>query len=306
MKDFIIRIFIFCFLFFLFDKSFILLRNTLPKLEVDTRLEKIIKKQIRADILVFGSSRGARNIIASQIGDSLHTTSYNLSYPGGDVEFQYFLFKQILKYNKPKLILLSIDEGSEIAASNIVKYRYDRLYPLVKYKVILDELIRKKQKNKLLSNFFILHQLTKSSFDIQKKEENKFEHIMPCGSIPVTFQTSNFSKHFSYKQPPYYASKEFSYKRNCFLSIVKECNKNDIDLILVFPPNYHKFRDDFYHRIVSLAKNNGKCHIMRYNALENRFLNSDYFNDESHLIKKGAIIFTNEIIQYINQNNIIN
>ena len=75
----------------------IFLREKSSKLEVDNRLEKIITGKIKADILVFGSSRGARSVIASQISDSLHTSAYNLAFPGSDITFHSFLLEQLLK-----------------------------------------------------------------------------------------------------------------------------------------------------------------------------------------------------------------
>src|SRR5262245_26022988 len=67
LKIFWIRIFIFSLCFFALDKLFVFQRNRISSLEVDTRLENIVSGQMNKDVLIFGSSRGARNIIASQI-----------------------------------------------------------------------------------------------------------------------------------------------------------------------------------------------------------------------------------------------
>ena len=94
--------------------------------------------------MVFGSSRGARNIIASQIEDSLSIEAYNLSYPGSDITFHEFMLRSVLKFNKkPKIVLLVIDDPARVLPDEIIKFRLDRLYPLSKYDYINEELMSK-------------------------------------------------------------------------------------------------------------------------------------------------------------------
>lgn len=301
MKKFLIRLLLFCLLFIVIDRCFIILRNYSSTLEIDKRLERIINKEIKDDILIFGSSRGARNIIAKQIQDSLDVSSYNLSYPGGNIEYQLFILKQVLKYHKPKIIVVAIDDNTELATSVNVNYRYDRLYPLVKYEVVREELIRKGEKNKYLSDFFILHQLSKSNFDIRPKKFTEMDTIMSCGSMPIDGQTKTFKKEFSTIERKYEISKEFEYKRKSFIEFMELCNKAGIKLLLVFPPNYFKPCIPFYQRIESLSKD--KAYILKYDI--NKYHSDDLFNDENHLQRKGAVVFTDEIIQYIKKENLL-
>ena len=111
MKSFIVKCVLFAAGFFILDKTLILLRNSLPERELDKRLEYLITGKIRADIVVVGSSRGARDIVASQMADSLNTTVYNLSYPGSDICFHEYLVSCLLKYggNQPNIIVLSVE-----------------------------------------------------------------------------------------------------------------------------------------------------------------------------------------------------
>jgi hypothetical protein len=301
MKKLFIRLLIFGLLFLAVDRCFLVLRNFSPSLEVDKRLEKVINKEIKSDILFFGASRGARDFMAQQIGDSLKMSAYNLSYPGGDIEFQDFVLKQVLKYHKPKMIVMSIDDKSELSASENVTYRYDRLYPLVKYPVVREELIRKDQKNKYLSEVFIFHQLNKSNFDIRQKKFTKDDTIMADGSMPINGQTKIFTKIYQDSSRVYNQKKEFKYKLNCFLDFITLCKKNNIKLVMVLPPNYFKPCDEFYNRIAFLAKNN--AFVMKYDI--SKYKSSDFFNDENHLQKKAAIHFSNDVFQFIKSNNVL-
>lgn len=301
MKKLFIRLLIFGVLFLVIDRSFLLLRNYSPTLEVDKRLERVINKEIKADVLFFGASRGARDVIASQIGDTLKATTYNLSYPGGDVEYQLFILKQVLKYHIPKVIVMTIDDKSELSASENVLYRYDRLYPLVKYEVVREELIRKEKKNKYLSELFIFHQLNKSNFDIRPKKFTEMDTIMSCGSMPIDGQTKTFKKEFSTIERKHEISKEFEYKRKSFIEFMELCNKAGVKLLLVFPPNYFKPCIPFYQRIESLSKD--KAYILKYDS--KKYNSDDFFNDENHLQRKGAVIFSDEIAQYIKKENLL-
>ena len=87
MKSFLKNSVIFLLTFFILEKGLIFLRNKLPENELDKRLELLINGKVNADIIVMGSSRGARDIIASQLADSFKMPAYNLSYPGSNILF---------------------------------------------------------------------------------------------------------------------------------------------------------------------------------------------------------------------------
>ena len=117
MKKFLIRLVIFTVFFFLVDKLFIFVRNAGPQLEVDRRLEMILEGQINAEVLVFGSSRGARSVIAQRFIDSLGVSAYSLAYPGSDVTFHEYLLRQTLEVKgnkKPKTVILVVDDSDEL------------------------------------------------------------------------------------------------------------------------------------------------------------------------------------------------
>jgi hypothetical protein len=100
MKKFIFNFLLFIIVFFIFDKIFFIFIYFAPNNKVDKRLELVINGGINKDCIIFGSSRGARNIIAKQIEKETGLSSYNLSYPGSDIEFHEFLLRSFLKFNK--------------------------------------------------------------------------------------------------------------------------------------------------------------------------------------------------------------
>lgn len=303
MKKFLLQLLCFGVLFLAIDRTLIVLRNYVPRLEVDQRLEQLLQKKLKADVFVFGSSRGARDVIASQLGDSLQQKVYNLSYPGGDIEFQYFVLQQLLKYQKPKAILLVMDENTEVGASENVRYRLDRLYPLVKYPAVREELIRKGEKNKYVSELFILHQLNKSNFDLRHRKPSPLDTPLACGSMPIITQMPGFTKKFNTAIPDYDAQKEFASKRYYFNQFLNACEKANTKVVLVFPPNFYAPSPAFYARMQQLA--NHRAYLMRYNSAYAHYLNSDLFTDKHHLRQSGAQLFTAELAGFIREQQLL-
>ena len=301
MKKLIINIFLFCLSFFLLDKIFYIFLIISPTLEKDNRLEKVINGEMSKDLIVLGSSVGARDIIASQIEDSLHISAYNLSYPGSDIEFHEFLVRSLLEFNKaPKIVLLAVDDPLEFLPNNIIKFRLDRLYPLAKYDYINNEMIKRNEKS-FLSRFFVLSRINKMNFDIRKKYFSALDTIMNCGSMPVSFQRPKIELNYNSNIENYDMSNEMPIKVESFLKFQKLCTSNNIKLYLVFSPKFYNHSFSFEKRFKQLCKPNVSLFV--YDTLNVDYKDNSYFYDETHLRTKGAVIFTNEIIKELKVNN---
>lgn len=298
MEKFLKRAFLFLLFVFLTDKVFYVFLDNNPKLEVDKRLEYLLEGKINKDILVFGSSRGAEDIIASQIANETKKTSYNLSYPGSDIEFHYFILETALRFNsKPKMVVLAIDNPMEIIYAPSLNFRYDRLYPLSKYNYVNDKLIEKGERT-VLSHFLMLARMSKESFSYTMKETSRNNPIMDCGSMPFLSlkSTSNFT--FQDSLENYDIRNESSSKLEFFKQFQKRCIDNKIRLILCFPPNFRTYNSQLQNRLRTISLPETEFFI--YDTLNPIYKNSDYFYDESHLNIKGAKIFTKELSNYIN------
>ena len=297
MKQFLINIAIFIVLFFIFDRMFLILRNYSPTIQKDKRLELVLNGKMNKDIVIFGSSRGARDVLACSIQDLLGKSCYNLSYPGSNIEFHEFLLRTLIEFNKkPKIVLLVLDDSSEFLKSNLTD-RKDVLYPLIKYKYIRNELVRKKVKNPLLSDIFILHQLNKANFKLKKQKFTALDSIDICGSMPISFQRERRNAKWNYGENNFYKIEdEVNIYKECFSRFQKICEDKGIKLILVFPPNFSNLNNYFFKRVLNLSNNNN---YFVYNQNDFRYKESEYFHDGSHLKINGAKIFTQEIIDFL-------
>ena len=85
MVRFAKKLLLFAAIFLIFDKLFLIVANKSAEAEIDKRLEYLVNGQINKDIVVIGSSRGARDIIAGQIEEKTGLSAYNMCYPGSNV-----------------------------------------------------------------------------------------------------------------------------------------------------------------------------------------------------------------------------
>ncbi|WP_282056655.1 hypothetical protein [Maribacter luteus] len=294
MKKFLIKILLFTVAFFLAEKIFYLVLIASPKYEKDKRLEQVITGKMNKDIMIIGSSRGARDIIACQIEDSLGLSTYNLSYQGSDIEFHEFLLRSVLKFNKkPKMVLLTVDDPVELLSSELT-FRYDRCYPLAKYKYINEEMILRGEKS-FLSNFLVLARLNKRNFYLWNRDFTDLDRIMDCGSMPISFQREGREYSFINNYENYQKINEVPSKIDAFLKFQQLCITNDIVLYLVFPPNFRALNRQFENRLRQIS--DPKTNFFIYDTTNTIYRNKSYYFDESHLITKGAIVLTNELIE---------
>jgi len=306
MKKFILRIFLFGFIFFIVDKSFLLVRNTIPDRDFDNRLERILEGDLNnKDIIILGSSRGESNILANEIENYFNLKAFNLSYGGSSISFQKFVLEKYLKYNtKPKLIIKVIDDDFEFKTHDLIGqdrgYRFDRLYPITKYEDIREKLIELGDKNLILSNLFIIHQLNLSAFNFKVKGVKK--GVLEYGAL-------NLNSHTKIKES--YNSQDMSFNTNdnakkeieAFKSIQNICSANEIQIIYAVSPVYRKMNQEWLddtRKIINDDKN-----IFVFDTINEFYKQKEVYGDKSHLNLVGATQFTNDIMIFIEQNNIL-
>jgi hypothetical protein len=299
MKKFIIRLGIFIACFFALDKLFILVRNQSPKFEVDRRLEKVLDGKMDANVVIFGSSRGARSVIAQRFTDSLAVSAYSLAYPGSDITFHEFLLRLLLQVKgnkKPNAVVLVVDDSDELRPSKSLKFRFDRLYPLVKYQTIRDEMVKRKEKKAWLADYLVLHSMNKSNFLFKQRKFTKNDSIMPCGSMPISHQKKTFEKKYNTELYQYSREDELIQKVKAFRAFKNLCRENNINLIVAIPPNFRKVTAGFIQRLEQVMGGYGT--IFMYDQEKSEYSNSDYFFDNTHLQKIGAELYTLELINF--------
>ncbi len=298
MTKFLYKITIFSLIFFVIDKAFLLVEKKLPSWQADRRLEKLLEKEIAADLIVLGSSRGAADIIAGQMDAVINKSCYNLCYKGSDIIFHEFLFEKVtqLQQNKPKWVALVLDDPSELLPSTNLKFREDKLYPLIGYPSIKEELVARGKKTALIVDWFVSYRIRESIPQNLKQAYSKT--LMPCGSEPIDEPSKGLDTiEFDAKLDEYEPSKELKAKKEALHSILDMAKKHQIQLLFVFPPNYYGQNKIFAKRMRALIGE--EALFYNYNTDNEVYSTAKYYYDGAHLNRSGAKIFTQELAAYI-------
>jgi hypothetical protein len=197
--------------------------------------------------------------------------------------------------------LLAVDEPSELLPIESIKFRNDVLYPLVKYNYINNELINRNEQN-YLSKILCLARIKKSNFDLRKKHFTALDTIFDCGSMPISFQRENRILKYDTSRQYYSIQNELTVKVDALTNFQQICIKYGIKLYIVFSPNFQQHNILFEKRIKKLMHKNVGSFI--YDLSNGIYLNKSYYYDESHLQRKGAVIFTNELVNFLNKEKV--
>lgn len=296
MQTFLKTFFLFVALFFIGDKVFYVFMELSSQNQQDQRIALLMEGKVNKDIIVLGSSRGAMNVIASQLAQEAQQTCYNLSYPGSDVTFHTFILKTLLQFNeKPKTLLLALDDPSELLEAPSITFRKDKLYPFVKYNFINEVLIEHGDRN-FTSHFMCLSRINTTHFQFGK-ERSTSETVLPCGSMIVEGTNPHFSKQFDARCQNYESANELKTKQKALLEIIEQCKKHQIELVFVFSPNFKDRNLAFEKRMQEFGLYSVKTYV--YNAQNPIYKDCNYFYDASHLNRKGAEIFTKELSLFL-------
>ena len=296
MKRFLMHISLFCLLFFMAEKGSCFLLNKTKNLQADKRLEYVLEGKMNKDIVIFGSSIGAGNILAGEIEKAQNLKTYNLSYHGSDAIFHKFLLETLLKFNEvPEKVILVIDNPFYFKKKALT-FRNDALKPLSQYSYINNKLIENDQ-NSFYSKFLYLGRLNKDMIHFKPKEKNQENPLDDFGSQPLL----NLKKH-----PTSIASTENSYtseveaysKVEAFKAIQDLCKENEIELICVFTPSFRLHNTVFIERFKELIDKD-VSNVFVYDISNEAYTNKLNYYDAAHLNTNGAKIFTSELNNYL-------
>jgi hypothetical protein len=299
MKKLALKLLLFLLVFLAYDKLFILVANRSAETEIDRRLEYLIEGQISKEVVIIGSSRGSRDIIAGQIEKETGLSAYNLCYPGSSVEFHDFVLQTLLSFNEqPKILVLVVDDSNAFMdGGDRILFRRDRLYPLVKYPYIWKEMAQRGYLDNELASIIVLQRLNKYNFDLREKQITAIDTMLSCGSMPVSWQDKNTAWEYDANNQSYPIGQELPEKVAAFQNMMQTCEEKGIELVIAFPPNYKKPSTAFQERIRQLSGSNVRFHL--YDTENPIYRDKDYYFDTEHLMLDAALVYTDEIIDFL-------
>ncbi len=296
MQKFLLKISLFLVLLFAADKGAYFLMVRFEDQLQDPRLLQIIQGEMERDLLVFGSSKGAKGISARQIADSTQLTTHNLSYNGGDLSWQVFLLKTVLKFNAaPQTILLTMDDPIEFYDHENYHFPSYNLYPLAHYNHYNNALISIEEHSPI-SRYFLTARLKAGHFNSELDPVAAIDSVRPDGSQLTQLYSPQKLWYGYFKYEP---ECDLEYKEGLLAEFEQICRDHHIQLILIYPPNFRNYNFAFWERIHELTGPQVLHH--HYNVDDPKYGEPDFYYDADHLRRPGAEYFTAEVIEFLRE-----
>jgi len=262
-------------------------------------LTKIYNNELNCDLLINGSSLAKFQISPRIIDSVLHVDSYNFGMEGVGFIPQKMQYDFYLKYNKkPKTIIQLLGDFAMFKRENLIGY-YE-FAPYLDMNIVQD--ITKKYEGFTFLDYHIpFVKYTGRPFDII----DGFFSFVGIELRKPTGYKGYFEKNISWNGE--FDKFKEEHKDGLYIKMdketmqtfenyVAECKKNNIDLFLVFPPNYYEFNKyvkntneiiSFYETIATKYQ----VPFLDYSK-HSMIYKKDYFYDSQHLNKKGEDLFT--------------
>ena len=233
-------------------------------------------------MIILGSSRAAHHYDTEYLTDSLGIPSYNFGIDGRGITYHEAILSTALKKDSPQLIILDINPEDFKGFWN---ERISILYPyLPKHNDIkriatdVDTINRLMLKSNLYRyNSALLSEL-KWKFQKYKGEKRGYSPLEPKIMNGMAEIDLNISETID------------SVTLKSFRNIIKMTEENKIPLIIVISPIYNKIPNIEF--LIDIIKRNAPNAYLIDDSDMRFGDNSLYFNDNAHLNKDGALLFT--------------
>jgi hypothetical protein len=258
---------------------------------------------ISPEVAIYGSSRAWVHIDPMIIEDSLGLSAYNFGIDGHNFWLQYYRHKTLLKNTTPKTIIHSVDINTLKKRREL--YNYEQFLPYM----LWNREIYEATKN--YEGFNIVDFTIPLARYIGK---NKTLNAMMLRSKGKSIRTQGFQgqnrewnddlKRAKTQMGSYTADLDNA-SVELFRQYIQECKSLDINLILVYTPEYIEGQQFVTNRseIMTLLKGIAQENNLPFLDYSDHYLSMDkkYFYNSMHLNATGAEIFTRILAHDIKQ-----
>ncbi len=263
----------------------------------------ILKGDVDAEIVIYGSSRAWVHFDPSMISNQLHMTAYNLGVDGHYFNLQYLRHQKLLKSNHPpKLIIHSLDAFTLQKRKDL--YNAEQFLPFL----LDDEDIQKAighfegfdalASAVPLVRYYGNKEAITCSFQMWlNPKQNKVEKIRGYqGQERVWNEEFDKAK----KQLDKYVVQLDAATVKLFENYIKECKARNIKIIFVYSPEYIEGQKFIANKqdVMALYQRLSKQYEMPFYDFSNDSICMDkkYFYNAMHLNKTGSTLFTQKLI----------
>ena len=255
-------------------------------------------EETEADILIFGTSRASHHYNVQVIEKETGKSGYNTGKDGNFIFYQTAILKSILKRYKPSQIILDFTGTFEYRQRD-----YDRLscllpyyethpeiHKIVKLKSPFEEY---KLKSKIYPFNSSLTTIAIENFESNKnRKENKeiYKGFVPLvGRYSKNIDSLITKEHYKIDQN----------KIDVFDEFLNLVTKNEIPIIVIHSPVYYLYDKNYSLEVCKDLCDKYGVNFIDYSKDANFLDNRDYFKDNNHLNKDGAIYLTKKVITEI-------
>lgn len=255
-----------------------------------------VVEKVDADVIVVGSSKATHHYIPAMIADSLGLSVYNCGQDGCFYLYQNCIINMVLDRYKPKTIIWDIQPGCMNMIGDSREYQNIRyLSPYYGENSWATEYINSEEKMsalKMKSQMFAYNsKILNSMFPLVMKGSTTERGYIPLPS--EGYEYPSLSEGYI-DDSKYHVDRK---KLDIFAATVERCKKEGVELLIIGSPGYIHVNKAYKSAVSDLqkvAKRYG-CEVHDY---ADYYLNDPTkFKDASHLNHKGAVAFTEMIIE---------
>lgn len=237
-----------------------ILNNVLvPKTSYSAIIEGFYKEPKNSlDVIFIGDSSIYKGISPIEIWKEYGITSYNYASPTQKMWDSYYCIKEVLKYQKPKVIVLNVEQiyNDKPMKEGYKRHLYDNMkWGSAKFEAITDDV----QQNKKSSIITYILPVLRFHDRWSKLEEKDFQYI---GN--EIYQEKNIFKGYyiskkvnPYKEKENKLTSQFGAKALEYLEKIKKiCEENEIKLVLMEAPTPNVWNTERHDKMEKWAQKN--------------------------------------------------
>jgi hypothetical protein len=261
----------------------------------------IYSGSLAADIAIYGSSRAWVHINPKIFEDSLDFNVYNFGIDGHNFSIQFLRHLEYIRQNPtPKIIILSIDVFTLEKRSNL--YNLDQFLPYMLWNHNINRFTRTFEGFSDFDYFVPFVRYSDSRNSIKKTFKSKL-------SVNTKLRYKGFRGYEmawnedlskAKKETAEYIFKPDEPTQELFEQFINECRENNIELILVYSPEYIEGQKFVTNRdeMINLFKHFSKKHNLLFLDYSGDDIGKEkkYFYNSQHLNSTGADLFTKILI----------
>lgn len=292
MRKLFFRLFVFAILFIVIDQAigFGLSTLVLRAKGGDTGRNNVIANSVKADIVLFGSSRCDHHYDPRIFTDSTGMSCYNAGHDGNGILMLYPYYKMMASRYTPKLIIYDLS-SFDVAKDDYSKYLqwlrqfYGR--PVVD-SMVWD--INPREKYKMVSQAYRYNgkalQIVADAIHPMQKDILGFKPL--SGVIKHSYEKDTASAPTQIHIDPF--------KQKYLLRLITDCKHSGTKIVFVVSPTYGQQNRSAYFRAISDMCRRNNVPLLYYQT-DRRFIhNPQYFSDKVHLNATGADAYTKTVV----------